>query len=93
MVVNSLFLWCPLLHRCNVWRICLFFYSGFVYEVLLQAFFLSGACAFDPTIALVGGVCCTVGECDFFVVFFNYLWHVVCASVANLNVVFVKDIA
>ena len=46
---------------------------------------------FDPVIVLVGGVWCTVGGCDLFVVFFYYLCHVVCAAVANLDVVFIED--
>ena len=51
-----------------------------------------GACVFDPTIAFIGGMCCTIDEYDFFIVFFfYYLGHVACGTVANLNVVFVKD--
>ena len=46
---------------------------------------------FDPTIALVGGMCSTVDGCDFFIVVWYYLGYVACATVANLNVVFVKD--
>ena len=48
------------------------FYRGFVYYVFYRHF-LEGACAFDTTIVLVGGVFCTVGGCDFLLCFFYHL--------------------
>ena len=74
-------LWCPPLHWCNVWRsFC--FYCGFVYNVFILAF--SGRGHVFLTLQFH---CCTVDGCDFLcLLFFNYLWHVACATV-----VFVKD--
>ena len=86
MIVNSLFYGT---FRCTaVMFDRVSFYRGFVYNI---GIFLVRACVFDPTIALVGGMYCTVDVCDFFIVVFYYLGHAACATVANLNVVFVKD--
>ena len=64
MVVNSLF-YGAIRYIDVMFDGVVCFYCGFVYDVFIQAFSWSGACAFDPTIALVEGVCCAVGGCDF----------------------------
>ena len=83
-------LWCPPLYRCNVWRSCLFlpwlciwcFYTGI---------YLVGRIFFWPYNCIGWRSVVDCWWMLFFVVFFYYLCHVVCATVANLDVVFIKD--
>ena len=84
-------LWCPPLHQCNVWQSCLFLLWLCIW-CFYTAIYLVGGCAFDPTIALVGGVWCIVGGCDCFVEFFYYLCHVVCATVYIYIYIYINPI-
>ena len=84
-------LWCSPLHWCNCWRSCLFlpclciwcFYSGI--------YLVGGMCFWHYSCIGWNGVVYCWWMRFFLLCFFYYQCHVVCATVANLDVVFIEN--
>ena len=71
----------------SLWRSCLFLTWLCIWRFNTGIFLVGGMCFWPYNCIGWRGVL----YCWWMRFFFNHLWHVACATVANLNVVFVKD--